>query len=121
VDLRSNIAAEARAKIVYERLINFCRDPHTKDALHDVNALHAGHGAPMKRPQQFSIPGGRVLAELPDPLLGLGDEPLFAPFVMPEPAPLPPPVPPLLPTLPLMPPLEPVGLPPPEPVVAPGG
>ena len=25
VDLRSNIAAEARAKIVYERLINFCR------------------------------------------------------------------------------------------------
>jgi Mn-containing catalase len=33
VDLRSNIAAEARAKIVYERLINFCRDPGTKDAL----------------------------------------------------------------------------------------
>ena len=26
VDLRSNIAAEARAKIVYERLINFCRE-----------------------------------------------------------------------------------------------
>ena len=33
VDLRSNIAAEARAKIVYERLINFCRDTGTKDAL----------------------------------------------------------------------------------------
>ena len=33
VDLRSNIAAEARAKIVYERLINFCRDIGTKDAL----------------------------------------------------------------------------------------
>ncbi|HZS96548.1 MAG TPA: manganese catalase family protein [Terriglobales bacterium] len=33
VDLRSNIAAEARAKIVYERLINFCDDPGTKDAL----------------------------------------------------------------------------------------
>jgi Mn-containing catalase len=33
VDLRSNIAAEARAKIVYERLINFCRDAGTKDAL----------------------------------------------------------------------------------------
>src|SRR6202046_879612 len=33
VDLRSNIAAEARAKIVYERLINFCRDVGTKDAL----------------------------------------------------------------------------------------
>jgi Mn-containing catalase len=33
VDLRSNIAAEARAKIVYERLINCCDDPGTKDAL----------------------------------------------------------------------------------------
>ena len=33
VDLRSNIAAEARAKIVYERLINFCKDAGSKDAL----------------------------------------------------------------------------------------
>src|SRR5262249_53227745 len=33
VDLRSNIAAEARAKIVYERLIKFCDDPGSKDAL----------------------------------------------------------------------------------------
>ena len=33
VDLRSNIAAEARAKIVYERLINFTQDAGTKDAL----------------------------------------------------------------------------------------
>jgi Mn-containing catalase len=33
VDLRSNIAAEARAKIVYERLINFCDDAGTIDAL----------------------------------------------------------------------------------------
>jgi Mn-containing catalase len=33
VDLRSDIAAEARAKIVYERLINFCDDQGTKDAL----------------------------------------------------------------------------------------
>ncbi len=33
VDLRSNIAAEARAKIVYERLLEFCDDPGTKDAL----------------------------------------------------------------------------------------
>ena len=33
VDLRSNIAAEARAKIVYERLINFSDDAGTKDAL----------------------------------------------------------------------------------------
>jgi Mn-containing catalase len=33
VDLRSNIAAEARAKIVYERLIDFCDDAGTIDAL----------------------------------------------------------------------------------------
>lgn len=33
VDLRNNIAAEARAKITYERLLNFCEDPGSKDAL----------------------------------------------------------------------------------------
>lgn len=33
VDLRSNMAAEARAKIVYERLIDFTDDPGTIDAL----------------------------------------------------------------------------------------
>ncbi len=33
VDLRSNIAAEARAKIVYERLIDFCDDQGSKNAL----------------------------------------------------------------------------------------
>ncbi len=33
VDLRSNIAAEARAKIVYERLINFTEDAGSVDAL----------------------------------------------------------------------------------------
>lgn len=32
-DLRSNIAAEARAKIIYERLINVTDDPGIKDAL----------------------------------------------------------------------------------------
>src|SRR5690242_2688061 len=32
-DLRSNIAAEARAKIVYERLMNVTSDPGVKDAL----------------------------------------------------------------------------------------
>jgi Mn-containing catalase len=32
-DFRSNIAAEARAKIIYERLINLCGDPDVKDAL----------------------------------------------------------------------------------------
>lgn len=33
VDLRNNIAAEARAKITYERLIDFCDDQGTQDAL----------------------------------------------------------------------------------------
>ena len=33
VDLRSNIAAEARAKIIYERLINITDDPGIKEAL----------------------------------------------------------------------------------------
>lgn len=33
VDLRSNMAAEARAKITYERLLAFTDDPGTKDAL----------------------------------------------------------------------------------------
>jgi Mn-containing catalase len=32
-DLRSNIAAEARAKIIYERLINLTEDPGVKEAL----------------------------------------------------------------------------------------
>jgi Mn-containing catalase len=32
-DFRSNIAAEARAKIIYERLINLCDDAGVKDAL----------------------------------------------------------------------------------------
>jgi len=32
-DLRSNIAAEARAKIIYERLINVTSDPDVKEAL----------------------------------------------------------------------------------------
>jgi Mn-containing catalase len=32
-DLRSNIAAEARAKIIYERLINLTPDPGVRDAL----------------------------------------------------------------------------------------
>src|ERR1043165_8179521 len=61
VDLRSNIAAEARAKIVYERLINFCDDPGTKDALQflmtrEITHLRAFMAAldSMKKPP-FSI------------------------------------------------------------------
>lgn len=39
VDLRSDIAADARAKIVYERLINFTDDTGTKDALQFFSAF----------------------------------------------------------------------------------
>jgi len=64
VDLRSNIAAEARAKIVYERLINFCDDSGTKDALQflmtrEITHMKAFAAAleSMKKPT-FSI--GRI-------------------------------------------------------------
>jgi Mn-containing catalase len=64
VDLRSNIAAEARAKIVYERLINFCDDAGTRDALQflmtrEITHMKAFTAAleSMKKPA-FSI--GRI-------------------------------------------------------------
>ena len=43
VDLRSNIAAEARAKIVYERLINFTSDAGTRDALQFLMTREIAH------------------------------------------------------------------------------
>jgi Mn-containing catalase len=43
VDLRSHIAAEALAKIVYERLINFCDDAGTKDALQFLMTREIAH------------------------------------------------------------------------------
>ena len=42
-DLRSNIAAEARAKIIYERLINATDDPGVKDALGFLMAREVSH------------------------------------------------------------------------------
>src|SRR5579884_956712 len=42
-DLRSNIAAEARAKIVYERLINVTTDPGVKDALGFLMTREVAH------------------------------------------------------------------------------
>src|SRR5215212_3641303 len=64
VDLRSNIAAEARAKIVYERLINFTDDQGTIDALQllmsrDITHMNAFSAAleSMGKPA-FSI--GRI-------------------------------------------------------------
>lgn len=42
-DLRSNIAAESRAKIVYERLINLTDDPGVKDALTFLMTREVSH------------------------------------------------------------------------------
>lgn len=42
-DLRSNIAAEARAKIVYERLISLTDDPGVKDALGFLMTREVAH------------------------------------------------------------------------------
>jgi Mn-containing catalase len=64
VDLRSNIAAEARAKIVYERLMDFTEDRGTLDALQflmtrEITHMKAFTAAleSMEKPQ-FSI--GRI-------------------------------------------------------------
>src|SRR6201996_5711383 len=62
VDLRSNIAAEARAKIVYERLINFCDDAGTKDALQFLMTREITH---MKA---FSA----ALASMEKPMFSIG-------------------------------------------------
>jgi Mn-containing catalase len=43
VDLRSNIAAESRAKIVYERLINITEDPGIKEALGFLMTREVAH------------------------------------------------------------------------------
>ena len=65
VDLRSNIAAEARAKIVYERLINFCDDAGTqgRPAVPDDPRNHPHEGVSRWRSKawasrRFSI--GRI-------------------------------------------------------------
>ncbi|WP_448191388.1 manganese catalase family protein [Azospirillum sp. sgz301742] len=42
-DLRSNIAAESRAKIIYERLINVTDDPGVKDALGFLMTREVAH------------------------------------------------------------------------------
>jgi Mn-containing catalase len=84
VDLRSNIAAEARAKIVYERLINFCDDAGTKDALQflmtrEITHMKAFAAAleSMKKPA-FSIgklaPTPGLVNQFFNDSTGVGDE-----------------------------------------------
>jgi Mn-containing catalase len=48
VDLRSNIGAESRAKIVYERLLQFTEDPHIQESLRFLMTREIAHF------QQFS-------------------------------------------------------------------
>ncbi|MEA2822573.1 MAG: Mn-containing catalase [Bradyrhizobium sp.] len=84
VDLRSNIAAEARAKIVYERLINFCDDAGSKDALQflmtrEITHMKAFAAAleSMKKPA-FSIgkiaPTPGLVNQFFNDSTGVGDE-----------------------------------------------
>jgi len=73
VDLRSNIAAEARAKIVYERLINFCADAGTKDALQFLMTREITHmkafAAALESMQKPAFVVGRIA-----PTAGLVDQ-----------------------------------------------
>lgn len=62
VDLRNNIAAEARAKITYERLMGFCDDPGTLEALQFLMTREITH---MKA---FSL----ALESLGKPMLSIG-------------------------------------------------
>ena len=55
-DLRSNIAAEARAKIVYERLINCTDDPGVKDALTFLMTREIAHQKSFEK-ALYSIEG----------------------------------------------------------------
>ncbi|MGH8162630.1 MAG: manganese catalase family protein [Gammaproteobacteria bacterium] len=43
VDLRSNMAAESRAKIIYERLLQFTGDPHVQDTLRFLMTREIAH------------------------------------------------------------------------------
>ncbi|REG49867.1 Mn-containing catalase [Paraburkholderia sp. BL6669N2] len=62
-DLRSNIAAEARAKIVYERLINVTDDPGIKEALGFLMTREIAHQKSFEKALhsiQPNFPQGKV-------------------------------------------------------------
>jgi len=63
-DLRSNIAAEARAKIVYERLINCTDDPGVKDALTFLMTREIAHQKSFEK-ALYSIEGNFPPGKLP--------------------------------------------------------
>jgi len=62
-DLRSNIAAEARAKIIYERLVNLCDDPDVKDALGFLMTREIAHQKSFEKAlyaMEVSFPPGKL-------------------------------------------------------------
>lgn len=63
-DLRSNIAAEARAKIVYERLINITDDPGIKDALGFLMTREIAHQKSFEK-ALYAIEGNFPPGKLP--------------------------------------------------------
>ena len=68
VDLRSNIAAEARAKIVYERLINITDDPGIKDALGFLMTREISHQKSFEKALytiENNFPPGKLPGLLP--------------------------------------------------------
>lgn len=64
VDLRSNIAAESRAKIVYERLINITDDPGIKDALGFLMTREIAHQKSFEK-ALYSIENNFPAGKLP--------------------------------------------------------
>lgn len=63
-DLRSNIAAEARAKILYERLINVTDDPGVKDALGFLMTREVAHQISFEK-ALYSIRNNFPVGKLP--------------------------------------------------------
>lgn len=63
-DLRSNIAAESRAKIIYERLINITDDPGIKDALGFLMTREISHQKSFEK-ALYSIQGNFPPGKLP--------------------------------------------------------
>ena len=63
-DLRSNIAAEARAKIVYERLINLTDDPGVKEALGFLMTREIAHQKSFEK-ALYSIQPNFPVGKLP--------------------------------------------------------
>lgn len=59
VDLRSNIAAESRAKIVYESLLKYTDDPHVQDTLRFLMTREIAHF------QQFAAALGTIEPNFP--------------------------------------------------------